>query len=97
MATTGPEDRPPAQSAQSVPPGPPAPPASLPPYALRFSVDYPDRKLDRLSSALRIFWVIPIAIVLAAIGGVTTSWDSPPRDGRPREAWAPACLRSLPC
>lgn len=44
------------------------PSASVPPYALRFSVDYPDRDLDKLSSALRIFWVIPIVIVLAAIG-----------------------------
>ncbi len=43
------------------------PSSNLPPYALRFDVDYPDRELDRLSSALRIFWVIPIAIVLWAI------------------------------
>ena len=45
------------------------PASSPPPYALRFSVDYPDRELDRLSSALRIFWVIPIFIVLGALGG----------------------------
>jgi hypothetical protein len=38
---------------------------------VRFSVDYPDRALDRLTSALRIFTVIPIAIVLASIGGFT--------------------------
>jgi hypothetical protein len=38
-------------------------------HPVRFSVDYPDRDLDRLSSALRIFWVIPIAIVLGVIGG----------------------------
>jgi hypothetical protein len=36
-------------------------------YPLTYSVDYPDRDLDRLSSALRIFWVIPIAIVLGAV------------------------------
>jgi hypothetical protein len=36
-------------------------------YPVTFSVDYPDRPLDRLSSALRIFWVIPIAIVLVAV------------------------------
>jgi hypothetical protein len=38
-------------------------------YPVRFSVDYPDRALDRLTTALRIFTVIPIAIVLASIGG----------------------------
>ena len=39
------------------------------PYPVRFSVDYPDRELDRVSSLLRIVWVIPIAIVLAAVSG----------------------------
>ena len=38
-------------------------------YPVRFSVDYPDRELNRLTTALRIFTVIPIGIVLAAIGG----------------------------
>jgi hypothetical protein len=36
---------------------------------VRFSVEYPNRALDRLTSAFRIFMVIPIAIVLASIGG----------------------------
>src|SRR3954466_452342 len=40
-------------------------------HPVRFSVDYPDRSLDRLSTAFRIFTVIPIAIVLASIGGYT--------------------------
>jgi hypothetical protein len=40
-------------------------------YPVRFSVDYPDRDLDRLTTALRIFTVIPIAIVLASLGGYT--------------------------
>jgi hypothetical protein len=44
------------------------------PYAVRFSVEYPDRELDRVTSAFRIFTVIPIAIVLASIGGYTASW-----------------------
>jgi hypothetical protein len=44
-------------------------------YPVRFGVDYPDRALDRLTSALRIFTVIPIAIVLAAIGGRGTDWS----------------------
>jgi hypothetical protein len=38
-------------------------------YPVQFSVDYPDRPLDRITTALRIFTVIPIAIVLAAVSG----------------------------
>jgi hypothetical protein len=40
-------------------------------HPVRFAVDYPDRPLNRLSTAFRIFAVIPIAIVLASIGGFT--------------------------
>lgn len=40
-------------------------------YPVNFSVDYPDRPLDRLSSALRIFWVIPIGIVLGGLDHAT--------------------------
>ena len=47
-------------------------------YPVRFSVDYPDRALNRLATAFRIFTVIPIAIVLASIEGWQWSgdWDS---------------------
>jgi hypothetical protein len=38
-------------------------------HPVTLSVDYPDRPLNRATSALRIFTVIPIAIVFAAIGG----------------------------
>jgi len=38
-----------------------------PAYPVEFSVDYPDRELDRLTTAFRIFTVIPIAIVLALV------------------------------
>jgi hypothetical protein len=38
-------------------------------HPVRFSVEYPDRALDRLTTAFRIFTMIPIAIVLASIGG----------------------------
>ncbi len=41
-------------------------------YPVRFSVDYPDRPLNRLTTAFRVFTVIPIAIVMASIGGVAT-------------------------
>src|SRR5436305_1862756 len=33
-------------------------------YPLTYSVDYPDRELNRLSTFFRVFAVIPIAIVL---------------------------------
>jgi Domain of unknown function (DUF4389) len=42
-------------------------------HPVRFSVDYPDRPLNRLTTAFRIFTVIPIAIVLGSIGGYTGS------------------------
>ena len=44
------------------------------PYPIQFSVDYPDRPLDRVTSFFRIFTVIPIGIVLAAISGYSYSW-----------------------
>jgi hypothetical protein len=40
---------------------------------VRFSVAYPDRELNRLTTALRIFTIIPIAIVLGTIGGISAS------------------------
>ena len=49
------------------PPVPPAPPGGA--YPLEFDVDYPDRELNRLTTAFRIFTVIPIWFVLASIGG----------------------------
>jgi hypothetical protein len=51
---------------ESLTPERPEPPATG--YPLEFDVEYPDRDLNRLSSALRIFWVIPIAIVLGLVG-----------------------------
>ncbi|MEP1124468.1 MAG: DUF4389 domain-containing protein [Ilumatobacter sp.] len=36
---------------------------------LRLTIDYPDRPLDRVSTLLRIVWIIPIGVVLASIGG----------------------------
>ena len=38
-------------------------------YPVQFSVDYPDRDLDRLSSALRLIVAIPIAVVFLAVAG----------------------------
>ena len=52
----------------------PSPGGGVPPggghdYPLTFSVDYPNRSLNRLSTALRIFTIIPIAILAATIEG----------------------------
>ena len=44
-------------------------------YPVTFAVDYPDRSLDRLSTFFRIIAVIPIAIVMTAITGFSTSFD----------------------
>jgi hypothetical protein len=41
-------------------------------YPVQFSVEYPNRTLNRVSTAFRIFAVIPIAIVLGALSG--ESW-----------------------
>jgi|SRR2546423_268924 len=43
-------------------------------HPVRFAVDYPDRDLNRLTTAFRILTAIPIAIVLATIGGYSVSW-----------------------
>jgi hypothetical protein len=36
------------------------------PYAARLEIDYPER-LDRLSTAFRLIWIIPIAIILGLL------------------------------
>jgi hypothetical protein len=41
----------------------------VPAYPATLSIDYPDRPLDRLTSAFRIITVIPIMIVLGALTG----------------------------
>jgi uncharacterized protein DUF4389 len=45
-------------------------------YPVQFSVDYPDRALNRVSTAFRIVLVIPIAILLGAVSGGTWQWSS---------------------
>src|SRR5687767_8531520 len=64
---------PPPPPSGSVPPtGPEQPmPPGAPGYPVQFAVDYPDRELDRVSTAFRLLTVIPIAIVLAAVEGVS--------------------------
>lgn len=50
---------------------PPPPPPPSDHYPVQFAVDYPDRPLNRLTTFFRIFTAIPIAIVLATVGGGT--------------------------
>ncbi len=45
-------------------------PAPLNIYPANLNVDYPDYKRNRLTNFFRIFTAIPIAIVLAALGGI---------------------------
>lgn len=45
------------------------------PYPLTFSVEYPDRSLNRLTTFFRLIMVIPIAIVFGAIVGGGSSGD----------------------
>ena len=44
-------------------------------YPVKFTVDYPERELNRLTSFFRIFTVIPIAIVFTAITGYSNTYD----------------------
>jgi hypothetical protein len=41
------------------------------PYPVQLSVDYPDRSLNRLTSAFRIFVAIPVMILLGSVSGST--------------------------
>jgi hypothetical protein len=54
-------------------------------YPVQFSVDYPDRPLNRLTTAFRIFVAIPIIIVLGTVSG--GSWQSSSDD---RTRWVAA-------
>jgi hypothetical protein len=57
-------------------PPPPASPAAAP-YPIQYSVDYPDRELNRLTTFFRVFATIPIAIVLGTVGGSSWSFSTP--------------------
>jgi hypothetical protein len=41
------------------------------PYPVTFSVDYPDRPLDRLTTFFRLIAALPILVVIGAVGGST--------------------------
>jgi Domain of unknown function (DUF4389) len=58
------------------PPIAPASGGSVSDFPLTFGVEYPDRKLNRVSTAFRIFAAIPIIIVATAITGGYQNWVS---------------------
>jgi uncharacterized protein DUF4389 len=43
-------------------------------YPVRFAMEYPDRQLNRVATAFRIFAAIPIVIVLTSLGGPGGDW-----------------------
>jgi hypothetical protein len=63
-------------------------------YPVEFSVEYPDRPLDRLTTAFRIFVAIPIAIVLGLVSGST--WEYSTRNGGTAAATAGGLLFAAP-
>jgi hypothetical protein len=62
---------------QPSPSEPPAqPPGGAAPHPVQYSVEYPDRPLNRLSTFFRLLAVIPIAIVLSLLeGGYTYGYS----------------------
>ena len=45
-------------------------------YPVRFDVEYPDRALNRTTTAFRAFTVLPIVAVLAAVSGSAWQWTN---------------------
>ncbi|HEX6198135.1 MAG TPA: DUF4389 domain-containing protein [Jiangellaceae bacterium] len=46
-----------------------------PTYPIQFSVDYPDRPLDRLTTFFRLIVAIPIMILIGTVAGGTWQWS----------------------
>jgi hypothetical protein len=44
-------------------------------YPVQFSVDYPERPLNRVTTAFRIFVAIPVLVALAAVSGGIWQWS----------------------
>jgi hypothetical protein len=44
-------------------------------YPIRYSVDYPDRPLNRVTTAFRIVVAVPIFIVVASVSGWNWEWS----------------------
>lgn len=63
-------------------------------YPIRFSVDYPNRELNRLTTFFRLFTVIPIPIVLTSVSG--GSWQGTYQNGTATAAAAGGLLFFAP-
>ena len=60
-------------------------------YPVQLSVEYPDRDLDRGTTAFRLIWAIPILILVATIQG------DPRQVGRHRDMAARSRSVAQPC
>jgi uncharacterized protein DUF4389 len=58
-------------------PTPGAAPTPATPHPVQYTVDYPDRPLNRLTTGLRIFTAIPILIVIATVSGASYAGGGP--------------------
>jgi hypothetical protein len=59
------------------PPEPAVPaPGAVSDYPVTFSVDYPDRPLNRVSSAFRIFAAIPIVLLASTVEGGSVAFNA---------------------
>jgi hypothetical protein len=56
-------------------------------YPVRFSVDYPDRLLNRLTTAFRLIVAIPIVILLSTVSG-GGGWEYSSGNGTTRASFA---------
>ncbi|HUV56057.1 MAG TPA: DUF4389 domain-containing protein [Dehalococcoidales bacterium] len=45
-------------------------------YPASLSIDYPDRKLNRLTTIFRLFMLVPIAIILSLVNGPDYQWGA---------------------
>ena len=61
-----------------------------PAYPVRFSVEYPDRALNRLTTAFRVIVAIPILIVAASLVATKAATRGASRAGGSR-AGLPGC------
>jgi hypothetical protein len=52
-------------------------PSTSPAYPVTLAIDYPDRPLNRLTTGLRMFTVIPIVIILSLVTGGTLDLSTP--------------------
>jgi hypothetical protein len=50
-------------------------------YPATLNIDYPDRKLNRLTSFFRIFMIIPIAIVISLLANADPDWGEHSKQG----------------